>query len=385
MIALISKRMFTILSGWMLITFSAVAMVNINSSDGVVIQGEELETFNRPWAMAFLPSGQALVTEKSGAIWLVENTGKKITTVAGAPEISARGQGGMGDIIVHPDFGDNGVVFISYVERDPNDDAFSGAVVERATLSLSNSAAKLEERKIIWRQSPKVSGNGHYAHRLALSPDGKLFITSGERQKFTPAQNMAMNLGKVVRINQDGSIPEDNPFYVNGPITNQIWSLGHRNPLGIDFDLDGQLWVHEMGPRHGDELNLIEKARNYGYPNVSEGAHYSGVEIPSHDTVPVYVSPVVAWVPAISPAGFVIYKGDKYPNWKGDGFIGGLSSKAIIRVEFEKHQERPHLRAKEAARYEWGQRVREIEQNQQGELFVLEDGENGRLIKLSVK
>lgn len=358
-------------------------VIEMNSTDGAELKGEVLETFNRPWAMAFLPDGRALVSEKTGAIWLLDRNGKKQAEVTGVPETQAKGQGGLGDIVVHPEFASNNTVFISYVGRDKNDDRFSGAVVERARLELTSDSARLTQRENIWEQSPKVTGNGHYAHRIALSADGYVFITSGDRQKFTPSQNMAMNIGKVVRIHQDGSIPDDNPFAKNGPVTNEIWTLGHRNPLGIDFDLDGNLWVHEMGPAHGDELNLIEKARNYGYPVVSEGSHYSGVEIPSHASMPIYVAPTVAWVPAISPAGFMIYKGDKYTDWRGDGFIGGLSSKAIIRVEFEKHEKRPHHRAKEAARYDWGQRVREIEQNAQGDIFVLEDGNSGRLIKIS--
>jgi glucose/arabinose dehydrogenase len=196
---------------------------------------------------------------------------------------------------------------------------------------------------------------------------------------------MAMNLGKVVRINQDGSVPQDNPFYGNGDISNQIWTLGHRNPLGIDFDADGKLWVHEMGPKHGDELNLIERGRNYGYPTVSQGDHYSGVAIPNHEAVPVFNGPVVDWVPAISPAGFIIYKGNKYSDWKGHGFIGGLSSQALVRVSFSENEKRPIFTAQEASRYEWGARVREVEQSASGDIYVLEDGTSGRLLKLSLK
>lgn len=362
---------------------SAQETVNIKGSDNSSMSAEVLETFNSPWAMAFLPDGHSLVSEKTGTLWLVDKKGKKRFAVDNVPKTVARGQGGLGDIIVHPDFANNGMVFISFVERDPQDDSLSGAAVESAKLTISNGSATLSDRKVIWRQAPKMTGNGHYGHRLAVSPDGYLFITSGERQKFTPAQNMAMNLGKVIRINQDGSVPTSNPFYGNGDISNQVWTLGHRNPLGIDFDSKGNLWVHEMGPRDGDELNLIERARNYGYPVVSQGDHYSGVKIPNHEDVPVYYSPTVAWVPAISPAGFIIYKGDKYKEWTGNGFIGGLSSKALIRVVFSEHEERPTLRAEEAARYEWGSRVREVEQNSSGEIFVLEDGETGRLLKLN--
>jgi glucose/arabinose dehydrogenase len=359
--------------------------VVMQGTDNTTIYGEVLATFTMPWAMALLPNGQGLVTERTGALWLIDESGKKQFQVSNVPSVDARGQGGLGDIIVHPDFADNGVVFLSYVERDPKDDEFSGALVERATLTITANSATLNQREVVWTQTPKTTGNGHYGHRLAVSPDGYLFITSGERQKFTPAQNMAMNLGKVVRINQDGSVPKDNPFYGNGEVTNQIWTLGHRNPLGIDFDAKGKLWVHEMGPRHGDELNLIERGRNYGYPVVSQGDHYSGVTIPNHEEIPLYYSPIADWVPAISPAGFIIYKGEKFADWTGNGFIGSLSAQALVRVSFFTNDSRPTLDAKEAARYEWGSRVREIEQSAGGDIYVLEDGSSGRLLKLSLQ
>jgi glucose/arabinose dehydrogenase len=356
--------------------------VEMQGSDSTTIYADVIETFSMPWAMTFLPNGESLVTEKSGALWLLNKEGKKRFTVSNVPSTEMRGQGGLGDVITHPDFVNNDIVYLSFVERDPQNDELSGAAVERAKLTINEAGAELTEREIIWRQSPKMTGNGHYGHRLAISPDGYLYITSGERQKFIPAQNMAMNLGKIIRLNEDGSVPNDNPFYGNGEVTNQIWTLGHRNPLGIDFDASGNLWVHEMGPKHGDELNLIERARNYGYPTVSQGDHYSGVEIPDHETMPVFDPPTVAWVPAISPAGFIIYKGNKFADWAGDGFIGGLSSKALIRVEFSKHNDRPLLRAQEAARYEWNNRVREVAQSPSGNIYVLEDGTPGRLLKL---
>lgn len=362
----------------------ALERVTIKSSDDSTIYADVLETFSSPWAMAMLPDGHGLVSEKTGALWLIDKAGKKRFAVSNVPKVTARGQGGLGDIIVHPDFAKNSTVFLSYVERDPTSNELSGAVVDSAKLNISSSGASLSGIKRIWDQSPKMTGNGHYGHRLAVSPDGYLFITSGERQKFTPAQNMAMNLGKVVRINQDGSVPKDNPFYSNGGITSQIWTLGHRNPLGIDFDAQGRLWVHEMGPRDGDELNIIERARNYGYPIVSQGKHYSGVDIPNHDTNPVFKAPMVDWVPAISPAGFIIYKGSKFTDWTGNGFIGGLSSQALIRVRFSMQEKRPKLSAQEVARYEWGSRVREIEQSSSGDIYILEDGGNARLLKLSL-
>jgi glucose/arabinose dehydrogenase len=202
---------------------------------------------------------------------------------------------------------------------------------------------------------------------------------------------MDMNLGKIIRINQDGSVPDDNPFYGNGGVADEIWSLGHRNPLGIAFDAEDRLWVHEMGPKHGDELNLIVRAENYGYPEVSNGDHYSGEEIPDHSTNPAFENPIVYWVPAISPAGLMIYNGAVLTEWQGDAFIGGLSSEALVRVEFntaptDNLGQPPsdgdiEPSAREAARYEWGKRIREVEQGPDGAIYVLED-RKGRLLRL---
>ncbi|GFD77683.1 dehydrogenase [Tenacibaculum sp. KUL118] len=356
--------------------------ITMKGSNGNIVVGNVKSSFDNPWAMTFLPDGHSLVTEKTGTLWLLDENQRKRFSVSNVPSVDARGQGGLGDVIVHPDFASNSTIYISYVERDEEDDALSGAVIERATLTITDSGAELSDRKLIWRQAPKMTGNGHYSHRMAFSPDGYLFITSGERQKFTPAQNMAMNLGKIVRLHADGSVPEDNPFYGQGKVTEQIWTLGHRNPLGIDFDEQGNLWAHEMGPRHGDELNIIERGRNYGYPTVSQGDHYSGVKIPNHEDIPIFKSPELAWVPAISPAGFIIYKGDKFSDWKGSGFIGGLSSKALVRVAMDKDDEGKWL-VEETERYEWGKRVREVEQDNNGNIYVLEDKEGGRLIQLS--
>lgn len=360
------------------------AQVEIDGSQGTSLTGAVMTSFDKPWAMTFLPDGHSLVTEKTGKLWLLDENQQKRFSVSNVPDVTPRGQGGLGDVIIHPEFNTNNTLYLSYVERDPQNDAYSGAVIERAKLSISDSGASLSERELIWRQSPTMTGNGHYSHRMAFSPDDYLFITSGDRQKFMPAQNMAMNLGKVLRLNADGSAPKDNPFFGNGSVTNQIWTLGHRNLLGIDFDKQGNLWTHEMGPKHGDELNIIERGRNYGYPIVSQGDHYSGVKIPNHEDNPVFKAPELAWVPAISPAGFIIYKGDLYSDWTGNGFIGGLSSKALIRVTFSQNDE-GDWNVEEAERYEWGKRVREVEQDDKGNIYVLEDKEGGRLIKLQHK
>ena len=391
------------LSAAVALAFAAPAFAQtetVTGTAGTKIKTEVLEQFEDTWSMTFLPDGRAIVAEQTGDLWLLDRNGKKSGKIRNVPKVTVRNQGGFGDIIVDPDYDRNRRVYISYVERDRRNDRLSGAVVESATLSLSGSGGSLSGRERLWEQSPKVTGNGHYGHRLAISPDnaegggGFLFITSGERQKFTPSQNMDMNLGKVVRLTKDGQSPEDNPFHGQGGVTDQIWTLGHRNPLGIDFAADGSLWVHEMGPAHGDELNRIVRSENYGYPVVSNGDHYSGVEIPDHTTNPVFENPAAWWDPAISPAGFVIYKSDAMPAFTGDGFIGGLSSQALVRVVFDKEKidnvggspsktDRRETIATEAERFEWGARIREVEEGPDGALYVLEDGE-GRLLRITL-
>lgn len=351
----------------------------VTGSDGVKLTATPLETFDSPWAMTFLPDGRAVVTEQAGEIWLVGTDGRNAGEITGGPDVEARGQGGLGDFILHPDFSETGEVYISYAERDPANDALSGAAVAIATLSLTESGGTLSDRKVIWRQNPKVTDNGHYGHRMVVSPDRHLFITSGERQKFTPAQDMTGNLGKIVRLNLDGSVPEDNPFADQGGVAAEVWTLGQRNPLGIDFDNAGRLWAQEMGPKHGDELNLIVRGQNYGYPEVSNGDHYDGREIPDHDTRPEFAAPAAYWVPAISPAGLDIYYGGLFPDWNGNAFIGGLSSQALIRVVIGEEDDS----AAEGGRYSWDKRIREVEEGPDGAIYVLEDEDGGRLIRLT--
>ncbi|HZF97471.1 MAG TPA: PQQ-dependent sugar dehydrogenase [Pseudoxanthomonas sp.] len=351
-------------------------------------QVSEAGRFNEPWAMTFLPDGRLLVSEKKGALKLVtlDPAGAAAQTrdVSGVPDVDYGGQGGLGDVVLHPDFASNGRVYLSFAEAgEAGEGDVRGAAVATARLALdAQGGGALSDLKVIWRQVPKVSGRGHYGHRIAVGPDGKLWISSGDRQKFDPAQDMQATLGKIIRLNDDGSVPADNPFAAQQGVARQVWSLGHRNPLGIAFDAKGRLWAQEMGPKDGDELNLIERGRNYGYPIVSNGDHYDGRDIPDHSTRPEFEAPKVSWIPAISPAGLVFYSGGLFPEWKGNAFIGGLSSKALVRIEFDRET------AREAARYDMGQRIREIEQGPDGSLWLLEDerkGEGGRLLKLSPK
>ena len=352
-----------------LLTLSAIAITSCANADAQNPFAVEAKAeFDEPWAMAFLPDGRLLVTEKAGRLLVVDQAGNKSQPVSGVPEVDYGGQGGLGDVALHPEFARNGLVYLSYVEAGDADTR--GAAVARGVLELADAGATLSGVEVIWRQEPKVSGRGHYGHRLLFDDAGHLFISSGDRQKFDPAQDMSGNLGKIVRLHDDGSVPRDNPFYNDGGVTAQIWSLGHRNPLGIAFDLDGRLWNVEMGPKGGDELNRVVRV-------VSNGDHYSGREIPDHDTRPEFAAPALSWTPVISPGGFMVYDGELFSGWRGDGLIAGLSSKSLVRVEFDGEN------AREADRFDMAKRMRAIVQGPEGAIWMLEDKKGGRLLRLT--
>lgn len=334
----------------------------------------EMGKFEEPWALAFLPDGRILVTEKKGVLKLVR-LGGDTRDVAGVPKVDYGGQGGLGDVALHPDFANNGYIYLSYAEAGDGDTR--GAAVARGKLALDGGAPRIEDLQVIWRQEPKVTGRGHYGHRIAFGPDGMMYVSSGERQKFDPAQDLNANLGKIVRLSDTGMIPSDNPFYDQGRVKAQVWAYGIRNPLGIDFDGEGRLWEMEMGPAGGDELNLIRKGVNYGYPKVSNGDHYDGTPIPDHAPGDGFEPPKLFWNPSISPSSLLVYKGDLFPEWKGDAFIGALSGEALIRVDLDGET------ATKADQWPMEARIRAVEQGPDGAIWLIEDGENGRLLKLT--
>lgn len=331
--------------------------------------------FNEPWAIAPLKDGRLLVTERKGRLYLFDPETKKKTEIKGTPKVAYGGQGGLGEVALHPDFANNPWIYLSYAEQGQGG---YGAVVIRGKLDLKQGAPQLTQIEKIWTQVPKFSsGQGHYGHRIVFGPDGKLWISSGERQQFDPAQDMKSNAGKIIRLNDDGSIPADNPFMNQSKIAQQVWSLGHRNPLGMAFDPKGQLWVIEMGPKGGDELNKIIKAKNYGYPLVSNGDHYDGKPIPDHSTRPEFEAPVLDWTPVISPSDLNFYTGKMFPQWQNKAIASGLSSKAIIIIDT---MQQP---AKEVQRLDMKARIRGAVQAQDGGIWVIEDGPQARLLKLT--
>ncbi|WP_460836200.1 PQQ-dependent sugar dehydrogenase [Nocardioides marmoraquaticus] len=337
---------------------------------------EEVDELAEPWAMAFLPgSGDLLVTERSGTLHLRDQeTGDRVEVV-GTPEVVAEGQGGLGDVLPGPSYADDGTVYLSWVEA--GDDGTSGAVVGRARL-VTDGEPRLEGLETVWEQSPKVEGNGHFSHRLALDPEGEhLYVSSGDRQKFTPAQDTSNNLGSVVRLTLDGDPAPGNPLEDEGGVSAELWSWGHRNALGLELAPDGNLWVSEMGPEGGDELNLVEAGSNYGWPEASNGSNYGGSDIPDHADGDGFVAPVAWWDPSISPGSLMIYDGDAFPEWQGDAFLGALSGEALVRVDLDGD------RAGEIEAWPMGERVRAVEQSPDGSVWLLEDAGSGRLLRLT--
>jgi glucose/arabinose dehydrogenase len=341
--------------------------------------------FSTPWAMDFLPGSgvrmtqSALVSEKEGKLWLVNTATGTRQQVSGVPRVKVAGQGGLGDVVVHPDFAGNQRVYLTYVEAGPN--GTSGAALGYGHLLFTSAASRgatggvqLEGFKTIWRQTPKVTGDGHFSHRIAFAPDGTLFLTSGERQKMQPAQDIRGDLGKVIHLTAEGAAAPGNPWANQSGRTPMYWSMGHRNLLGIAFAPDGRLWSTEMGPQGGDELNLIVPGRNYGWPVASYGSHYEGANIPDDHRRRGFEEPKVWWNPSVSPGGLLIYSGDLFRGWKGDALIPALSGEALIRVGIDGDT------ARKADHWPMGARIRAVDQGPRGEIYLLED--EGRLLRL---
>lgn len=364
-------------------------------------------TFKAPWAMSFLPeSSTALVTEKRGQLVLVDvSTGQK-QSVSGAPAVVAEGQGGLLDVVVSPRFASDGKVYLTFSEASPA--GGTSLALARGQLVRSGGTARLENVTTIWH-NPSGGHGGHYGARIAFAPDGNsLFLSAGERQRFLPAQDADQPLGKILHLTLDGKPAGGNPFAgrsgaatvnVTDPPENshvavnaarrpvrwpgpnltpaETYTNGHRNPLGIAFAPDGRLWEAEMGPKGGDELNLILPGRNYGWPRASNGSNYDGTDIPDHKAGDGFEPPKVFWNPSISPAGLLIYTGSLFPEWRGDAFIPALSGQALIHVRIRGDQ------ASKADQWDMGARIRAVQQGPKGEIYLLEDGENARLLRLA--
>lgn len=364
---------------------SAVAAALLSAAISTSVLAQEVQTerhtlsletisegLNHPWGIAFLPSGDMLVTERSGTLNIITQDGKK-TPIQGTPEVVAKSQGGLLDVNIDPNYADNGWVYISYSEPDPDGGKGNSTAVMRGKIDRD----KWTEGEVIFRQAPKYESNAHFGSRLVFSPEGHLFITLGERySRMQDAQTLDNHHGKIVRIWPDGSIPKDNPFVGNDGALDEIWSYGHRNVQGAAIHPDtGELWTIEHGPQGGDEVNIPKAGKNYGWPTITYGEDYGGGEIGIGTHKEGMEQPFYYWLPSIATAGSIFYTGDKFPKWKGDLLVTALRGQTIARLDLEEgrvlHEERM---LEDATSF----RIRDIEQGPEGFLYILTDADSGR-------
>ncbi|MCR8826349.1 PQQ-dependent sugar dehydrogenase [Pseudosulfitobacter koreensis] len=357
------------------VTAGSVALAQVqtvNTATGAIKVENVAGGLEHPWGMAFLPDGRMLVTELPGDLVIVSPDGTVSPPIQGTPEVFAQGQGGLMDVALDPDFAENQRVYLSFAQ--PGDGNTAGTALGHGRLVDD----RIEDFEVIFEQEPKVDGGNHFGNRIIFSPQGQIYLALGERFKFEPAQDLSSHLGTIVRLNQDGSIPQDNPFVGQENAKDAIWSYGHRNIEAAAIHPDtGDLWVAEMGPMGGDELNPIMSGANYGWPVVSWGQHYSGEPIPDPPSQPDFADAVHHWTPVISPSGMIFYDGSLFPEWQGDAFIGGLSSRELVRVELDSAE------FVSEERIPLGARIREVEQGPDGAIYVLTDQSDGNVWRIS--
>ena len=331
------------------------------------------EGLEHPWALEFLPDGRMLVTERPGRLRIVTVEGQVSAPLTGVPEVAARSQGGLLDVALDPQFTENRLVYLSFSE--PGEGGEAGTSVARGRLGPRG----LENVQVIYRQVPKVRSGGHYGSRLVFHPDGTLFITQGDRQnQRSQVQDLSSGIGKIMRINPDGTIPRDNPFADRDGARPEIWSYGHRNAQAATLDEDGNLWTVEHGARGGDELNQPERGRNYGWPVITYGVDYSGMRIGEGTAREGMEQPVYYWDPVIAPSGMTFYSGDVFAGWKGDVLIGSLGTGSLVRLVLDGRR----VTTEERYRVDGGARVRDVRQGPDGFVYVVTDADNGKVVRL---
>ncbi len=328
---------------------------------------------DHPWGMTFLPGGGILITERTGQLRLFKDGKLQTKAIPGAPQVAARGQGGLLDVALHPDFAENRLVYLSYAGAGPD-----GAGTEVARARFDGNA--LDDLEVIFRAEPKTPGGAHYGSRLAFDRSGRLYISLGDRRNYMQeAQNPANHLGSIIRLEDDGAIPGDNPFLGVESIRPEIFSYGHRNVQGLALNpASGEVWAHEHGPRGGDEVNILKAGANYGWPAITYGVDYSGAIISDKTEAPGMEQPVVYWVPSIAPSGMAFYDGDLFPRWKGDLFVGALAGRHLRRLELAGGE----VTGQEELLTGLRERIRDVRSGPDGYLYLLTDSRNGRLIRL---
>ena len=335
--------------------------------------------FRNPWAIAFLPDQRMLVTEKAtGSLYIVTQQGAKSPAVSGLPAVDARGQGGLLDVEVSPDYAESQRIYWTYSEPRSGG---NGLAVARARL-VDGAQPRVENVQIIFRMMPTLESTLHSGGRMVFTPDGKLFVTLGERSILAgrvQAQDVKSHLGKVVRIHPDGTVPQDNPYLGNPDAKPELWSVGHRNVLSAALDSQGRLWTVEMGPQGGDEVNLTEAGKDYGWPTIGYGEEYSGAPIHQSTQAPGMEQPVYYWDPVIAPSGMTIYSGTLFPEWRNNMFIGGLAAQALVRLMVRNDR----VVGEEHLLKNLNARIREVVQGPEGALYLLTDATNGKLLKVT--
>lgn len=348
------------------------------AASGVMLNTETIATgLDEPWAIAFLPDGRALVTEREGRLRVITPVGAVSAPVAGLPEVDPRGQGGLLDVVPGPSFANDRLIYWSFSE--PRGDGVNSTSVARGR--LSDDATRVENAQVIFRQEPAWRSTGHFGSRLVFDREGRLYVTMGDRQQDEPrelAQDLSVHIGKIVRINADGSVPADNPFVGRDGVRPEIWSYGHRNVQGADLHPDtGELWEVEHGPRGGDEINIARAGLNYGWPVISYGIEYRGPPINDGITQREGMEqPLYYWDPVIAPGDADFYRGELFP-WRGDLLVAGLTVNALVRLEIDGE------RVVGEERFNLGQRVRDMAEASDGAIWVVTDEDNGRVLRLT--
>lgn len=356
-----------------LLAAAPVGAQTFQTSAGAVRVDRMAGPFAHPWALAFLPDGGKLVTERGGRLWLLDAAGGR-DEVAGVPQVHAAGQGGLLDVVAARDFADSREIFLSYSE--PAGDASRTAV---AAARLSDDGARLEALRVIFRQQPATRQAKHYGSRIVEAADGTLWITVGERGERAMAQDPGSHHGSVVRIGRDGSVPADNPWARHGQALPELWSIGHRNPQGAAMDDEGRLWTVEHGARGGDEINRPQAGRNYGWPVISYGRHYTGGTIGEGVAKPGLEQPEHYWDPSIAPSGMAIYSGRLWPQWQGDIFVGALKAQMLVRIE----RSGTRLTGEERLLQGAFGRIRDVREGPDGALWFLTDQPEGALYRIT--
>jgi aldose sugar dehydrogenase len=353
----------------------AQAAENFSSKAGVEFRLVEVAAgLANPWSLAFLPGGDMLVTERPGRLRLIRSGRLERQPIAGVPKVVARGQGGLLDVAVHPRFAENGLIYLSFAGEG---EGGVGTEVVRARLN----GEKLENPELVFHVWPKTAGGNHFGSRLLFAPDGNLFVTLGERYSYRDqAQNVTNHLGKIVRIRDDGSVPDDNPFKNQTNARGEIYSYGHRNSQGIALRPGtSEIWMHEHGPRGGDELNLLKPGANYGWPRITYGINYDGSVVSEKKDAPGMEQPVVFWAPSIAPSGMAFYDGDKIPAWKGDLFVGALALVHLRRIRLEGRR----VVEQEVLLDGLHERIRDVRSGPDGFLYIVtDDSSNGRVLRI---